>query len=71
VEVVLMYVCFYIVAKMSDWLLEQQISIKFCLKLSLEIKNGSFTMIPKANKVCSGNSHHPYDPRELACQNHK
>jgi hypothetical protein len=33
-------VCFYIIAKMSDWFLEQQINIKFCVKLG---NNGSDT----------------------------
>jgi len=46
--------------KMSDWFLEQWISIKFCVKLSQEMKHGVFNMIPNANnKVCDGNSWHP------------
>jgi len=36
------------------------------------MKTGVFNMILKANnKVCSRNSQHPHDPRQLICQNHK
>jgi len=42
------------------------------MKLSLEMKHSALNMIPKANnKICNGNSQHPYGPRKLACCNHK
>jgi hypothetical protein len=57
---------------MSDRFLEQQIKIKSCVKLSLEMKHGAFNMIPKAkDEVSNGNRRHPDDPRKLACRNHK
>jgi hypothetical protein len=37
-----------LVAKTSDRILEQRVNIKFCVKMSLEIKHGAFNMIPKA-----------------------
>jgi hypothetical protein len=50
--------CFHILSQLSDWFLEQQIIIKFCVKL---IKNASETcaMLPEAYggeamKKCSG-----------------
>jgi len=33
---------------MSDRFLKQRINIKFCVKLSLEMKHSAFNMIPKA-----------------------
>jgi len=56
-----------LVAKMSDQFLEQQVSIKFCVKLLLERKHGAFSMILEGNdKVCNENSQHLCDPRKLA-----
>jgi hypothetical protein len=41
-------------------------NIKFCLKLSLEVKHSAFNMIPEANdEVCDGNSRHPHDPKKV------
>jgi hypothetical protein len=34
---------------MSDRFIEQQINIKFCVELSLEMKHGVFNIIPIAN----------------------
>jgi hypothetical protein len=46
-----------LVTEMSDLFLEQQTKIKFCVKLSLELKQGAFSLILKANnKVCNGSS---------------
>jgi hypothetical protein len=43
-------VCFYDPSqKCVDRFLEQGINIKFCVKLSLEMKHGAFNMIPKPN----------------------
>jgi hypothetical protein len=57
-----------LIAEMSDRFLEQQTNIKFCVKLSLEMKHGAFNMTPKANaEVCNGNSRHPRDPRKFTC----
>jgi hypothetical protein len=36
---------------MSDRFLEQRINIKFCVKLSLEMEHGAFSMIPEACDV--------------------
>jgi hypothetical protein len=61
-----MCVFLYIFAEMTDQFLEQWISIKYCVKLSLELKHCAFNMIPKTNDtVCNGNSWHPYNPRSL------
>jgi hypothetical protein len=64
---------------MSDKFLEQinqhlssQLTLNFCQKLSLEMKQCAFNMIMKANdKVCNGNSWHPCNSRKLSCWNHK
>jgi hypothetical protein len=66
---------------MSDQFLEQRVDVyscpssqltTFCRKLSVEMKYGAFSMIPKANdEVFSRNSQHPHDPRKLTCQNHE
>jgi hypothetical protein len=56
---------------MSDRFLEEQIDIKLCMRLSLEVKRGAFSMIPKANdKVCNGNSRHLHDPTKLMSKAH-
>jgi hypothetical protein len=38
-----------LVAKLNDLFLEQRISIKFYVKLLLEMKRGAFNMMSKAN----------------------
>jgi len=43
----------------------------FCVKLSLEMKRGAFDIPKLKYEVCNGNSHHPHNPRKLACQDHK
>jgi hypothetical protein len=35
---------------MSDRFLEQRVSIKFCVKLSLEMKSGVFSVIPESKR---------------------
>jgi len=68
-------VCFYTSSK-NEWSVFRTMNdIKFCKKLdklSLDMKPGAFSMIPKANdRVSNGNSWNLHGPRKFACRNHK
>jgi len=61
-----------LVAEMNDRFLEQQISIKFCMKLSLQMKHGAFNMILKGdNEVYNGKSRNTHDSSKFVCRYHK
>jgi hypothetical protein len=68
-----------LIVNMNDRFLEQRINFKFRTKLgknakilSLKLKHDAFNMIRKANdKAWNGNNQHSYDPRKIACVNHK
>jgi hypothetical protein len=60
-------VCFYVAKEMSNRFSDQRINVKFCVKLSSDMKHGAFNMIPKAkDKVGHGNSRYPHEPIKLA-----
>jgi hypothetical protein len=63
------YLFLSLVTKMSNWFLEQWLNIKFCMKLSLELKHCAFNIVKANDKVFSGNSWHLNDPGKLAYQN--
>jgi len=52
--------------------LSSQLTNKYLWKLWLSLKHGALNMTPKANdKIFSGNTWYPYEPRKLTCRNHK